>query len=377
MYQLAYTYYLIYFLLMTGVSIYLIRLIFTRDYFVNDRSTPRVVLFVVLLLQIVVAASGDYWTYRMWYDRGVETEHYEPIWETIRTLIPWGFDVFKLILWGGCLLLFTIMCRWHKSELLIVFPLFALFYMNNYSYARATIGYMLILFAYYLIVRAKDVRNIRWLLLSIIVILLVLLGLQMHRTMPILLAILVLSLLLPPRKNIIIVLLFLFPVISIVFNTFLFPYLTSVFIVDEDTLRLVDYYLADERGVSVFIRLIIVNLPMLLLFFVSFVSIIKREKTATVRKIAFTAFLIVYFAFLFYTLRAGNGLALFYRTLNMAYPFMLMSVAYSMKYLKYPYNFTNMVIVYQALFTLQSMLRIVINPDSLYRQVYERYIIGL
>jgi hypothetical protein len=345
---------------------------------VNKKNTPRVVLFIILLLQIVFAASGDYWTYRMWYDTGIEIEHYEPIWEKLRALIPWGFDIFKLVIWGGCLLLFTIMCRWHKSELLIAFPLFALFYMSNFSYARATIGYILIMFAFYLIVRLKESHYHRWYLLMIIVFYCVSLGLQMHRSIPLILAILTVSFFLKPQKHIIIGLLLFFPVISLVFNTVLFPYIMTVIADDTDTSRLVDYYLqGDVRGLKFFITVVILHLPFLVLFFVSFKNIIKREGSALVRKIAFAAFLTVYSSFLFYTIQTGNGLALFYRTLNMAYPFMLMSVAYSTKYINSHYKLTFIIVAYQSLFTLQTMLRVIFSPDSLYKQVYERYILGV
>ena len=102
------------------------------------------------------------------------------------------------------------------------------------------------------------------------------------------------------------------------------------------------------------------------------------EQSTLVKKIAFSAFLIVYFALLFYTIKAGNGLAFFYRTLNMAYPFMLMSVAYSIKHLGNQYNkFTFVVVALYVLFTLQAMFRILINPDYLSKQVYEKYILGI
>ena len=375
MYQLAFIYYLVYFFLIAGVSFYSIRLFYTRNYLVNNKRTPRIILFIVLLLLIVFAASGDYWTYRKWYDTGFETEHYEPIWDTIRLLIPWSFDFFRWVLWGGALVLFTIMCRLHKSELLIAFPLFALFYMNNFSYARATIGYMLILYAYFLIIRIKRNHYHSWLILLPVIACCLSIGFQMHRSMPLLLAILAASFFLKPHKNIIIGLLIFFPVISLALNTIVFPYVMNFVADDDDRLKYAEYYLADERGFNFFIRLILfIHLPFLLLYFVSFMNIIKKEKDAIVRKIAFVAFLIVYSAFLFYTIKEGNGLTLFYRTLNMAYPFMIMSVAYSTKYLNNHYKLTLIIVLYQALFSLQAMLRIIISPDSLYKQVYERYI---
>lgn len=374
MYELALTYYIIYASLLVGVMFYSIRLFYTRNYRVNNKMRPRVVLFIALVLMAVFSATGDYWTYRRWYDTGIENLHFEPIWVKIRTMIPWGFDMFRLILWGGCLSLFTIMCKWHKSDLLITFTLFALFYIFGFSYARATIAYMLIFFAYYLIVMLKVNHYRRWLMVLIVVAFCVSIGLQMHRSMLILLAILAVSLFLKPQKNIIIALIILFPIISLLFNTVLYPYVMTYITSDVDTSRLVDTYLMDTRGIIVFIRTIISNLPFLLLYFVSFVNIIKKEESFKVKKIAFSAFLIVYFAFIFYTIRAGNGLVFFYRTLNMAYPFMIMSVAYSMKYINNMYKLTFAVVIYQVLFQLLAIYQLLANPNYLYNQVYERYL---
>lgn len=376
MYELALRYYIIYALLMTGVSIYSIHLFYTRNYLVNNSGTPRVVLFIALLLMIVFSASGDYWTYRMWYDTGTTIVHFEPIWETIRTIIPWGFDVFKLVLWGGCLLLFTIMCKWHNSDLLIAFSLFALFYMGNYSYARATIAYMLILFAYYLIVRAKEKQYRRWSLLLIIVILCVSIGSQMHRSMSILLAIAFFSFFLKPKKNSVIFLLLFFPVISFVFNSILFPYIKSYTANDLDTARLMESYLKDKRGIEVFFRQLLDHLPIFILFFISLFNILKKDSLSlTVKRIAFFAFNIVYFSFLFYTIKAGNGLTLFYRTLNMAYPFMIMTISYSMKHINNMYILTFILVVYKVLYTFLVMFQMLSNPNYLYNQVYERYLL--
>lgn len=361
---------------MTGISIYSIRLFYTRNYLVNNSTTPRIVLFIVLLLLIVFNASGDYWTYRMWYDSGTEIVHFEPIWETIRSIIPWGFDIFKLVLWGGCLILFTIMCKWHKSDLLIAFSLFALFYMGNYSYARATIAYMLILFAYYLIVRAKESHYRHWPLLLLIVILCVSIGTQMHRSMLILLAIAIFSFFLKPRKNSVILLLLFFPVISIVFNTIFFPYINSFISNDVDTARLMENYLKDTRGIAAFFGQLLNHLPILILFFISIFNILKKDcLSLTVKRIAFCAFNIVYFSFLFYTIKAGNGLALFYRTLNMAYPFMIMTIAYNLKHINNMYILTLILVVYKVLMTFLVMYQVLINPDYLYNQVYQRYIL--
>lgn len=361
---------------MTGVSIYSIQIYKSRNYIVNNSKVTRVALFVVLLLLVVFSATGDYWSYRAWYESEIEYLHFEPIWETIRSIIPWGFDVFKLVLWGGCLLLFTIMCKLHKSDLLISFSLFALFYIGNYSYARASIAYMLVLFAYYLIVVAKSVRLLHLPLLLLVVALCVWIGFQMHRSMLILLAMMAISLLLKPRKRIIKNLLLFFPLISIIFNTILYPYIVSFVSNDDDISRLMEVYIIeDTRGIYYFIRQIIEHLPILLLFFVSLKNIYKKDKISIIaKKIAFLAFLIVYFAFVFYTIREGNGLALFYRTINMAYPFMILTIAYSMKYLNNMYNLTLILVVYRVLLTFLVMAQVLINPEYLYNQVYERYI---
>ena len=223
--ELALKYYIVYALLMTGISVYSIRLFKSRNYLINTSTTPRIVLFIVLLLLTVFCATGDYWSYRAWYDYGLENLHFEPMWETVRSIIPWGFDIFKLVLWGGGLLLFTIMCKWHKSDLLISYSLFALFYMINYSYARASIAYMLILFAYYLIIKSKEVYFLYLPLLLLLVSFCVWIGIQMHRSMILLSIILVGSLLIPARKKTIILLLLLFPIVSVIFNTILYPYI--------------------------------------------------------------------------------------------------------------------------------------------------------
>ena len=360
---------------MTGMCLYSVRLFRTRNYLVNNSDTPRVVLFIVLLLLIVFCATGDYWSYRGWYDFDYENAHFEPMWEYLRSLIPWGFDLFKLIIWGGCLWLYTLMCKWNKSDLLISFSLFALFYIINYSYARATVAYMILLFAYYLLIRLKEKHSRHRILMLLTIAVCIWFGIQLHRSMPMLLAIMVAAFFLRPQKNVFIALLLFFPVISIVFNTFFYPYIVAYTAEEADVSRLIEVYLfEDTRGLMAFIRQLIEHLPMLLLFFVSFVNILKsKESSNTVKSISFLAFLIVYFAFLFYTIREGNGLPLFYRTINMAYPFMILSIAYSMKYINNMYRLTLVVVVYKVLLTFLIMFQVLSNPDYLYNQVFERY----
>ena len=360
---------------MIGMSIYSVQLFYTRGYLVRTSATTPRILFCVLLLLIVFGATGDYWSYRGWYDYGYENLHFEPIWENLRDLIPWGFDVFKLILWGGCLCLFTIMCRWSRSDLLVSFSLFALFYMSNYSYARATVAYMLLLFAYYLFVRVKEKNTCHRILMLSLIAICIWIGVQLHRSMPMLMAIMIAAMFLRPRKKTFTALLVLFPIISIVFNTILYPYILVNSSGDADVSRLREVYLfEDSRGLNAFIRQLILHLPMLLLFFVSFINILKKKVAlGVVRDIAFLAFMIIYFAFIFYTIREGNGLVLFYRTINMAYPFMIMSIAYSIKYSNNIRNLTLVVVIYQVLFTFLVMFQILSNPDYLYNQVFERY----
>lgn len=373
--ELALKYYIVYALLMTGISVYSIRLFKSRNYLINTSTTPRIVLFIVLLLLTVFCATGDYWSYRAWYDYGLENLHFEPMWETVRSIIPWGFDIFKLVLWGGGLLLFTIMCKWHKSDLLISYSLFALFYMINYSYARASIAYMLILFAYYLIIKSKEVYFLYLPLLLLLVSFCVWIGIQMHRSMILLSIILVGSLLIPARKKTFILLLLLFPIVSVIFNTILYPYIILYINNDAEMARLMYVYLhEDTRGITVFWVQLFNHLPILLLFFVSLINILRKEDLPlAIKRIAFSSFLIVYFSFIFYSIREGNGLALFYRTMNMAYPFMIMSIAYSMKYINTMSHITLVVIVYKVAFTLLVMYQILTNPQYLYNQVFERY----
>ena len=359
-----------------GVSFYSIRLFTTKNYLVNTSTATPVVLFIIILILIIVSATGDYWSYRLWYDTGRENLHFEPIWNTIRSIIPWGFNIFRLILWGGGLILFTIMCKWNKTDLILSYSLFILFYTFYYCYARATVAYMLLLFAYYLVVRLKENHYRRWPLSLLLAILCVWIGLQMHRSMLILLMILAFSLFVKPRKQTFIVLLLLFPIISLIFNTILYPYFMFS-VVDEEQTILMDRYLRDKRGFNEFIKHLFRHLPILLLFFVSLINILKKKSVSpTVKKIAFCAFNIVYFSFLFYTIKAGNGLTLFYRTMNMAYPFMIMSIAYSLKCINNMYYLTLLTVTFKVLLTFLEIYQALINPDYLYNQVLERYYLG-
>ena len=375
MYELALYYYIIYAVIMVGMFFYSIRLYQTQSFLLNNsKRSTEVALFIALLLLVVFTATGDYWSYRFWYDQKIENIHFEPIWEKIRDLIPLGFDIFKLVLWGGCLYLYAKMCKWANADFRIVFTLFALFYMTNYSYARATIAYMLILFAYCLLIRIKEKRSKNKLGTIVIVAVCIGLGLQMHRSMPLLLAILASSWFLKPSKKTLIGLLLFFIISSIIFNTVLFPYFTTLLATSEDSNRLLEVYSEDAREISYFVRLLFQYLPIVLLFLVSSFNILKRQDSSQfVRKVEFTGFMIVYAAFIFYTLKEGNGLVLFYRTLNMAYPFMLMTIAYSMKYINTMRNLTMVVVVYQVLFTILVMYQILSDPSYLYNQVFERY----
>lgn len=360
---------------MTGISFYSVQLYVSRNYLLNNSTSTRVFFFLVLSALIIYCATGDYWSYRIWYEDGFESIHFEPIWERLRSIIPWGFNIFKLVLWGGGLILFTIMCKWNKADLIISYTLFALFYMINYTYARASVAYMLILFANYLIIRIKGKSFIRSFCFLSLAALCIWLGLQMHRSMPILLALLAISLLLTPQKKTIVFLLVFFPAILFIFNTILYNFIVDYVSNDGEMYRLMNVYLyEDKRGLTAFIKQLFNHLPMLLLFFVSLINILKKENIHSyVKRIAFAAFVIVYFAFVFYALKEANGLALFYRTMNMAYPFMIMSIAYSMKYVNSMYYLTIIVVVVKILYTFLVIYQILANPDYLYNQVFERY----
>lgn len=335
-------------------------------------------LWLILLLLCVYAVSGDYWTYKYWYEEGGDyyDAHMEPIWNYIRKIIPWGFSVFRAVVWGAGLLLIAKIIDYCHVDKALTYCLIGVFYISYFSYARAAVALAFLAFGFVFLYRSKEEVNSnrsRWLLF----ILFAWIGLLMHRSMYIIIPALLLPLWIKLNRQSITVLIILFPLLSFLFNVF-FPYISSYAIESELVGDSASNYLTLEYDkTNRFLKELFDRLPMILFYLMALFKLYKNKDIPDIiKKVSTAAFFILYTGFLFSTITNGNGMTFFYRTLNMAYPFMIITTAYTIHNVNQMKN-ESLFFVVVALLMLLINIRfyIFINPNYIYEQMMNRYLL--
>ena len=359
-----------------GICLYAFAYINKHTYLRRDNKTVSTVLWVVFLSLCIIAVTGDYWTYMYWYNEGgVLDEHMEPIWINIKKMLPWNYTVFRAIVWGSGLVLMTKIiyyCRVNKS---VAFLLFGVFYILYYCYARAAIALAFILFGFIHLYlgdsceKSKFSRRLIFIVFS-------LLGLLMHRSIFLIVLPLLIALWIKLDRNSLKVLILLFPLLSLLFNM-LFPYLTSMAAENEFVGESASNYLSlDYNKLSRFFKELTDRLPMLILYGTAMIKISRHQIVPHyIRRVSTSAFLIIYLSLLFATVTSANGITFFYRIINMAYPFMIITVAYA---LQYAANMKKITLICIGLAIVMLLINIrffmFINPNAIWEQMNDRYL---
>lgn len=375
--RLSIIYFYIFAFIYLLLSIYSSYYVLNGRYLINEGKRERgikVILFLIICLSVFFV-NGDYWTYKNWYETDSDWTHIEESWRFIRTIIPYGYNWFRVFVWGMALLMFYFILKKTRVDKLTCLLLFVLLYTEKFCYARASLAYMCILLAFVILVSARHQRSTK--LIEIIVSIgLVVVGLSLHRSMPILCVCLLLSLLLGSSSKHYKMLYVFLPIVIVLFNYVVFPFTTDYFSGNDDFEHLVEVNIInDKRGLSSLLELLLSYVPILLLFFVSF-SKIKNNPSLEIDgvsvRIANAAFTVVYISVVFLFFNVGNGLTLFYRTLIMAYPFMLITIANALKN-----NLINKYVIIAALLfqwyhLYEFLFYIILHPEYLQNQILDR-----
>lgn len=373
MYAQANLYYWVFLFLRLAVMLYSIYFIWNQGYRKQYKRSLPIILGLLLTVICVVEVSGDYWSYKRWYDAGLlmEEEHFEPIWYYIRNLVPYGFDYFRLAAWGSGILLFCMMCRNAKVDLALALCLFGMFYISLYGYARASVALMFVLFAFVFYWNAESKRkNTR----IIVFLTFAICGMAMHRSMIMIIP----ALLLAPRihinRNTIIYSVILYPFLAVIINL-LIPIVSNYFFASEFYGQSEVYLNSSNVHVS-FLSAILTRLSLIIPFFYAF-SIYSRSglNTPIIDKVASAAFLIIYTGLLFVSVIGINTSVMFYRILNMAFPFMIITITYTLKDVKEFGRLVILMSLYELITILLTIRIFYITPNFIIKQIQERYFI--
>ena len=369
MYELANTYYTIYLGLKLLLIIIALVYLYNKGYKKPLKSSYTIFFFMGILAVCIFADVGDYWSYYRWYE-GYDDEHIEMIWYLIKAIIPFGYDIFRGVVWGVGLLLYVRMCKKYNVDIVLALCLFSIFYIDFYNYARAAIAIIYVLFGFSLWYCNYE-KRIKYYALALVFISV---GVMMHVTMLLVLPAMLISLFLKLNKKSLITLSVLFPFISIFLNLYSNYFLTAVFGSDYVGEAALSYLSAktEDTYFSVLLR----RIPALFLYCISLVYLIGSPlSNQGIQRVSTAAFMIIYTAFLLTTISSANMVVPFYRALNMSYPLMLFTIAFTIKNIRSLKGLT----IFMALFVLFELLLTIrvyiLHPDFVIKQINDNFLI--
>lgn len=245
---------------------------YTYLYTGKNKGTGYFILWLTITLYSVFYSPtvGDNFTSSTLYysyQSGVNAAylHFEPIYFRIMDLVPFGYIPYRFALWGFGSMLLVLYLKWRKFDIHISTIAILFFSLNLLYYQRAIIGYTLIYVALALLV---DIHVQRKTILSIsrnalLALSCIGLALPFHTTMIFYATLVVLSSLLPPKRNLVTAALVFVVVFSYAFSDLATIFLSNT---SEETQATANYYLQNAKtgpGFNIFglISLIIAKGP--------------------------------------------------------------------------------------------------------------------
>lgn len=338
----------------------------------KDRNVAFLILPLLLFL-CVFYPSGDYWTYLYWYENGEKFTHLEEIWTVIRNILPEDYNLFRAAVWGSGLIIFMQICKWTVCRFSIALLIFGAFYIGTYGYARSAVAYMFVLVAYLAYIRDRRLVDNR-ILHYLIIFLLISVGVAMHRSMLILVFILLVSLRFTVSRKSIYVMIALFPFITLLLKYLLLPVVNYMLLNSEDINESANNYIkGDSASTWEFFVNVLHNLPMLVLYAFSIKAALVNN-IPHVRRLASASFLIVFGAFCMYFVNEGYSLIFFYRTLYMGYPLIIIVITQGFQNgikMQLPFIFALIVETYYLFNMTNQFLH---DPMYIINQMNDRYL---
>lgn len=135
------------------------------------------------------------------YLSGIDVEylHFEPIYFTIMDIVPWGYLYWRMIVWGSAALILLILIRRMNCDIKTI-SFFMCYYLlpRTFYYQRVSLAFAILLFGMYYYLEWKETKKTIIIILSFIFI-----GLCtiFHRSMPLYIIIMFISIYAPLNKK--------------------------------------------------------------------------------------------------------------------------------------------------------------------------------
>lgn len=292
-----------------------------------SRQSIIVALFLCLLYYLFCMYPGDYYRYKdtvetIGHVSATEYDalryHLEIPYFTIINLVHNDYLLFRLVVWGGALLLFYLTSlRLELNKSTFVFYL-SIFIVPFTSTSRLALALSTCFYGYSLIIKPFPKKKILSIILGI---LFCYLGIKLHRSAPFLLLVLPLSLL-KANKVGLFVLLGSIPIIVLLVGSGLFELIFDMSTTVEDSLfdaYTAQQYLQDERrvrGIGELIRLFLSYASYALILFLIIKTILNNKYNSLpiyIQKVCNSCFLIIIFSVVVLLLPGANSYKTFER----------------------------------------------------------------
>lgn len=116
----------------------------------SDNNTFLTIIFISFytFFSVFYCINSDYFAYRFWvenYEMLISYFSKEMIYLSIAKIVNSDYELFRIVVWGGAIVITTIGFRFQKVKLYPALLIWFVFYYNQFCYARASLG-MSILF---------------------------------------------------------------------------------------------------------------------------------------------------------------------------------------------------------------------------------------
>lgn len=185
------------------------------------KKTDYGFLFLIILYILTAFYNGDYWHYLLYvFKLDLRYAPSEEIYDKIVELVDGDYMLFRLIVWGGALMLFIITSKYCKLNVnSTLYCLFAM-YIGVFDYARATLA-MAVYFCGFAMLTTSSKTNFIKIILSILIICF---SCTFHTSMNIVIAMTII-ILLPLNKKMLLILFIAIPILMSAVNMLLSVFL--------------------------------------------------------------------------------------------------------------------------------------------------------
>lgn len=117
-----------------------------KNYYIDrEYGKKKALLFIVFytIFAVFYCVNSDYFSYRFWVENYDSISSYfskEMVYMVIAHIVGGNYELFRIIVWGGAILLTCATIRLQKANLYLTLLLWFVLYYNFFCYARASLG---------------------------------------------------------------------------------------------------------------------------------------------------------------------------------------------------------------------------------------------